>query len=306
MFKIKLNSALSFVIFLLILLTNFPFLPGTWYRTSYCYLTRRHLYYCFLVTFLFDGIIFVLRMSADIDLEAGVTSLTDSSPCTLLSAEDLSRDAADDEKTTDILLELKELREIPHADCDENKDEEPQETDVLLDPNGACALKEDNVGEIKEKEVVNQVCQELKKKRGSTIDVVNCDETIESSESGSLAGGTAECLTNLKDDDAEEATVEGEEDNELFDFREMAAGAMRHAEELVRRMLLHVSWTICHFHALPKWLQDNDFIWQGYRPPLPSFWDCIKSIFSIHTETGNIWTHMLGNYRLNNNKNILL
>ena len=58
--------------------------------------------------------------------------------------------------------------------------------------------------------------------------------------------------------------------------------------------MVTVSWTCSHFHSLPRWLQDNDFIWQGYRPPLPSFWDCIKSIFSIHTETGNIWTHMLG------------
>jgi adiponectin receptor len=131
--------------------------------------------------------------------------------------------------------------------------------------------------------------------------VVNYDDTTESSsDSGSvdqlsLKGLTGGHLINPKNDDAEEATIEIEEDSEMFDFREIAAGAMRHAEELVRRMMLTVSWTICHFHALPKWLQDNDFIWQGYRPPLPSFWDCIKSIFSIHTETGNIWTHMLGN-----------
>ena len=120
----------------------------------------------------------------------------------------------------------------------------------------------------------------VRRKRGSTIDVVNCEETTECSETGSLGPVTKE---------------NEDQETELFDFREMAAGAMRHAEELVRRFLIHVSWTVCHFHALPRWLQDNDFIWQGYRPPLPSFWDCIKSIFSIHTETGNIWTHMLGN-----------
>lgn len=27
---------------------------------------------------------------------------------------------------------------------------------------------------------------------------------------------------------------------------------------------------------------------------MSSFWACFKSIFSIHTETGNIWTHLLG------------
>ena len=43
-----------------------------------------------------------------------------------------------------------------------------------------------------------------------------------------------------------------------------------------------------------KWTQDNDFIWESYRPVLPSFIHCFKSVFSVHNETGNIWTHMLG------------
>lgn len=233
-------------------------------------------------------------MSADIDIETGVTLPESSSSPLLSAARGLSKDVPDD-KTSTIVLELKE---IPHASCVEVKEEEPQETDGLLVPEGACALAEDEkTSEIQEeRDVLSRATHTIKNKRGSTIDVVNCDETTESSESGSLAGGH---LTSPKDDDVDvEGEPTGEEDNELFDFREMAAGAMRHAEELVRRMLLHVSWTICHFHALPKWLQDNDFIWQGYRPPLPSFWDCIKSIFSIHTETGNIWTHMLGIHRI--------
>lgn len=48
------------------------------------------------------------------------------------------------------------------------------------------------------------------------------------------------------------------------------------------------------FENLPKWLQDNDYLRKGHRPPLPSFLECFKSIFRIHTETGNIWTHLLG------------
>ncbi|XP_072156377.1 adiponectin receptor protein isoform X3 [Bemisia tabaci] len=54
------------------------------------------------------------------------------------------------------------------------------------------------------------------------------------------------------------------------------------------------SWNVCHFHHLPQWLQDNDFLHSGHRPPLNSFNACFKSIFRIHTETGNIWTHLLG------------
>lgn len=56
------------------------------------------------------------------------------------------------------------------------------------------------------------------------------------------------------------------------------------------------SWKQCHFRNLPRWLQDNDFLHAGHRPPLPSFYACFKSIFRIHTETGNIWTHLLGKF----------
>ena len=41
-------------------------------------------------------------------------------------------------------------------------------------------------------------------------------------------------------------------------------------------------------------MQDNDFIHDSYRPVFPSFIECFKSVFSVHNETGNIWTHMLG------------
>ena len=71
------------------------------------------------------------------------------------------------------------------------------------------------------------------------------------------------------------------------------------------------SWKVVGFSNLPQflqvtwetrskivlkltYLQDNDFLKKGHRPPLPSFRECFKSIFRIHTETGNIWTHLLG------------
>ena len=53
------------------------------------------------------------------------------------------------------------------------------------------------------------------------------------------------------------------------------------------------SWKVIHFSHLPQWLQDNDFLHFGHRPPLPTI-ECFKSIIRIHTETGNIWTHLLG------------
>jgi len=81
-------------------------------------------------------------------------------------------------------------------------------------------------------------------------------------------------------------------DDEL-DLGSLAYCAAEQAEEFVRKVW-EASWNVCHFSSLPKWLQDNDFLIRGHRPPLPSFSACIKSIFRIHTETGNIWTHLVG------------
>ena len=41
-------------------------------------------------------------------------------------------------------------------------------------------------------------------------------------------------------------------------------------------------------------MKDNEHLHFGHRPELQSAAECFKSIFRIHTETGNIWTHMIG------------
>ena len=69
--------------------------------------------------------------------------------------------------------------------------------------------------------------------------------------------------------------------------------AAEQAEEFVRKVLRR-GWEVVHHHSLPSWLKDNDFLHKGHRPQLNSFFACFKSIFRIHTETGNIWTHLLG------------
>ncbi|CAI4228098.1 unnamed protein product [Auanema sp. JU1783] len=53
-------------------------------------------------------------------------------------------------------------------------------------------------------------------------------------------------------------------------------------------------WRVLKYENLPEWLQDNEFLRHGHRPPLPSFAECFKSIWALHTETGNIWTHLIG------------
>ncbi|KAK8824902.1 hypothetical protein WA538_005568, partial [Blastocystis sp. DL] len=41
------------------------------------------------------------------------------------------------------------------------------------------------------------------------------------------------------------------------------------------------------------WLQDNDYLYRGYRTQL-SFWETFKSAFRSTNETMNIWTHYIG------------
>lgn len=53
-------------------------------------------------------------------------------------------------------------------------------------------------------------------------------------------------------------------------------------------------WKPQNFVHLPEWMKDNEHLHFGHRPELQSAAECFKSIFRIHTETGNIWTHMIG------------
>jgi len=55
------------------------------------------------------------------------------------------------------------------------------------------------------------------------------------------------------------------------------------------------SGSTCDFRDLPQWLmQDsNGYLHKGHRPPSDSIAWCLKSIFHIHTETVNIWSHLL-------------
>ncbi|KAJ7427112.1 hypothetical protein WISP_09604 [Willisornis vidua] len=69
--------------------------------------------------------------------------------------------------------------------------------------------------------------------------------------------------------------------------------AMEKMEEFVYKVW-EGRWRVIPYDVLPDWLKDNDYLLHGHRPPMPSFRACFRSIFRIHTETGNIWTHLLG------------
>ena len=54
------------------------------------------------------------------------------------------------------------------------------------------------------------------------------------------------------------------------------------------------AWKVVPYNALPHWLKDNDYLLFHHRPPMYSVRGCVKSIFRMHTQTWNIWTHLIG------------
>ncbi|CAG8632524.1 17034_t:CDS:2 [Gigaspora rosea] len=51
---------------------------------------------------------------------------------------------------------------------------------------------------------------------------------------------------------------------------------------------------LCNFRDLPLWLQDNCDILKGYRRPTFSYLKCAESLFYVHNESVNIWSHLVG------------
>ncbi|KAK1152290.1 adiponectin receptor protein 1 [Acipenser oxyrinchus oxyrinchus] len=91
----------------------------------------------------------------------------------------------------------------------------------------------------------------------------------------------------------EEEEDEDEEGVGILTLPLQAHHAMEKMEEFVYKVW-EGRWRVIPFHVLPDWLKDNDYLLHGHRPPMPSFRACFRSIFRIHTETVNIWTHLLG------------
>ncbi len=53
-------------------------------------------------------------------------------------------------------------------------------------------------------------------------------------------------------------------------------------------------WERIEFSELPEWRRSNEYIVGSYRPLVLSFYGCFASIFRLHNETLNIWTHLVG------------
>uniref|UniRef100_A0A7E4W3C0 Adiponectin receptor protein n=1 Tax=Panagrellus redivivus TaxID=6233 RepID=A0A7E4W3C0_PANRE len=83
-------------------------------------------------------------------------------------------------------------------------------------------------------------------------------------------------------------------DDAELDEDQMCFGGASKGPVSVMKRIWEATWKAQSFDLLPAWLQDNEYLRSGHRPPLPSFVTCFQSIFEFHTETGNIWTHLYG------------
>jgi adiponectin receptor len=72
-----------------------------------------------------------------------------------------------------------------------------------------------------------------------------------------------------------------------------------HGEGVNCRRLISSLWRkqpplpLCSVGDAPEWARGNAFIHRGYRANY-SVSMCLRSLFSIHNETGNVWTHVIG------------
>ena len=48
------------------------------------------------------------------------------------------------------------------------------------------------------------------------------------------------------------------------------------------------------WEELPKWMEDNNFIHRGYSNPDGNWFQVFRSLFQLHNQTGNVYTHVFG------------
>ncbi|XP_031272928.1 heptahelical transmembrane protein 4-like isoform X1 [Pistacia vera] len=64
-------------------------------------------------------------------------------------------------------------------------------------------------------------------------------------------------------------------------------------EGKTRRLWNKVKYQLVEYHSLPGYLRDNEYIVGHYRSEWP-LKQILLSIFTIHNETLNVWTHLIG------------
>lgn len=76
--------------------------------------------------------------------------------------------------------------------------------------------------------------------------------------------------------------------------RSASTSSVESMDSALSQLIPACVWKVVPFESLPGWLRDNEYLRHGYRPPMQSFRKCFGSMFRMHTETWNIWTHLVG------------
>lgn len=86
-----------------------------------------------------------------------------------------------------------------------------------------------------------------------------------------------------------------ESTNVLSEAREERIGASssNSKEGKGKRLWKRVKYQLVEYHSLPGYLRDNEYILGHYRSEWP-LKQAFLSMFSIHNETLNVWTHLIG------------
>lgn len=121
------------------------------------------------------------------------------------------------------------------------------------------------------------------------------DDSEEHDEEEPSCGGP--CGTKWKEHHFEfELDVSALQERAAERAEKLSQQAKEYAEQAGRYVgkVKQAAWRVLPHNVLPEWMKDNEFLRDYHRPPMPSFKQCFRSIFRIHTETGNIWTHLIG------------
>ena len=63
--------------------------------------------------------------------------------------------------------------------------------------------------------------------------------------------------------------------------------------EAGQEVITEIVQYIQHYDETPHWMRVDPYIRRGYRPEKNSFRDCFFSLFHIHNESVNIWSHLV-------------
>ncbi|KAG5241037.1 heptahelical transmembrane protein [Salix suchowensis] len=87
--------------------------------------------------------------------------------------------------------------------------------------------------------------------------------------------------------------------NEMSEDSELISETIEKLPESVsregkgKRLWNKVKYQLVEYHSLPGYLRDNEFIVGHYRSEWP-LKQVLLSVFTIHNETLNVWTHLIG------------